>query len=150
MVLDRGSVAKAVHASSAIPGVFEPVNHVGKLLVDGGVVDNIPIDVARQKGADLVVAVDISEDVGNTNIKNILDVLLQTTNIMFAENVGHLRGAPTCWSRPRSARWACSTSRRKKECMQAGMEATRAALPKIRAAVEAWKQRKGVSTVPRS
>ncbi|HEX5633022.1 MAG TPA: patatin-like phospholipase family protein, partial [Gemmatimonadales bacterium] len=89
VVMDRGSVARAVRASSAIPGVFEPVTHMGKLLVDGGVVDNIPIDVAREKGAEVVIAVDISEDVGNTEIKNLLDVLLQATNIMFAENVAH-------------------------------------------------------------
>ena len=56
VVLDRGPVAKAVRASSAIPGVFNPVELQGRLLVDGGVVDNIPIAVARQKGADVVVA----------------------------------------------------------------------------------------------
>ena len=91
VVLDKGSVARAVRASSAIPGVFEPVPHQGKLLVDGGVVDNIPIDVAKAKGADLVIAVDISADVGNTDIQNVVDVMLQATNIMFAVNVGFLR-----------------------------------------------------------
>lgn len=150
VVLDRGSVAKAVHASSAIPGVFEPVNHVGKLLVDGGVVDNIPIDVARQKGADIVVAVDISEDVGNTSIKNILDVLLQTTNIMFAENVSHLRGGADVLVTPRVGSVGMLDFSKKKECMQAGMEATRAALPKIRAAMDAWKQKKAAALAPRT
>ncbi|HSQ78718.1 MAG TPA: patatin-like phospholipase family protein, partial [Nitrospirota bacterium] len=43
VVLDRGSVAKAVHASSAIPGVFSPVDYQGRVLVDGGFLDNIPI-----------------------------------------------------------------------------------------------------------
>ncbi len=150
VVLDRGSVAKAVHASSAIPGVFEPVSHVGKLLVDGGVVDNIPIDVARQKGADIVVAVDISEDVGNTNIKNILDVLLQTTNIMFAENVAHLRGGADVLVAPKVGSVGMLDFTRKKECMQAGMEATRAAMPRIRAAIDAWKQKKAAAMAPRT
>src|SRR5512147_762639 len=89
VVLDRGSVSRAVRASSAIPGVFQPVQHMGKILVDGGVVDNIPISVARERKADLVVAVDISENLGNTNIKNVIDVVLQATNIMFALNVEH-------------------------------------------------------------
>src|SRR3990172_6048315 len=44
VVLDSGPIARAVRASSAIPGVFQPVEHQGKNLVDGGVVDNIPID----------------------------------------------------------------------------------------------------------
>ena len=50
VVLRHGSIAKAVRASSAIPGVFQPVNHQGKLLVDGGVVDNIPISTAKGNG----------------------------------------------------------------------------------------------------
>src|SRR5512138_2887813 len=125
IVLDKGSVARAVRASSAIPGVFEPVLHDGKLLVDGGVVDNIPIDVAREKGADLVVAVDISEDVGNVNIKNLVDVLLQATNIMFAVNVAHLRGTADVLVAPREA------------------------VPRIREAVARWKAKKAAELAPR-
>ena len=49
IVIDKGSVAKAVHASSAIPGIFHPVNYLNKILVDGGVVNNVAVDVARQK-----------------------------------------------------------------------------------------------------
>jgi NTE family protein len=150
VVLDHGSVAKAVHASSAIPGVFEPVSHLGKLLVDGGVVDNIPVDVARQKGADVVVAVDISEDVGNVDIKNVLDVLLQSTNIMFAENVAHLRGGADVIVAPKVGSVGMLDFSRKKECMQAGIEAARAALPRIRAAIDAWKEKKAAAGTPRS
>lgn len=50
VVIDKGPVAKAVRASSAIPGVFQPVEHQGRLLVDGGVIDNIPVSVARERG----------------------------------------------------------------------------------------------------
>jgi NTE family protein len=88
IVLDRGPIARAVRASSAIPGVFNPVEYQGRLLVDGGVVDNIPISVARDKGADIVIAVDISENVTNFNVTNMVDVVLQSVNIMFSENVG--------------------------------------------------------------
>ncbi len=149
IVIDKGSIAKAVHASSAIPGVFEPVMHQGKLLVDGGVVDNIPIDVAREKGADLVVAVDISEDVGNVQIKNLLDVLLQTTNIMFAVNVAHLRGGADVLVQPAVGSVGMLDFSKKKECMQAGIDAARASLPKIRAAIEAWKAKKAAEGRPR-
>ena len=60
VILDRGPVARAVRASCAIPGVFLPVEHQGSLLVDGGVLDNLPVSVARERGADIVIAVDIS------------------------------------------------------------------------------------------
>ncbi len=150
VILDGGSIAKAVHASSAIPGVFEPVSYLGKLLVDGGVVDNIPIDVARAKGADVVVAVDISENVGNVNIKNVLDVILQSTNIMFAVNVDHLRGGADVLVQPAVGDVGMLDFSQKKRCMQAGIEAARAALPRIRAAVDAWKARKSAEARPRS
>jgi NTE family protein len=142
VVLDRGSVARAVRASSAIPGVFQPVQHMGKILVDGGVVDNIPISVARAKGADIVVAVDISENVANTNITNIVDVMLQATNIMFALNVEHSKKDADVLIAPTVGDVAMLDFTQKKRCMQAGIEAARLAAPGIRRAVEAWQAKR--------
>jgi len=138
VVLDRGSIARAVRASSAIPGVFQPVTHMGKLLVDGGVVDNIPISVARAKGADLVVAVDISENVGNTNITNLVDVMLQAANIMFALNVEHSKKDADVLVAPKVGDVGMLDFGQKKRCMQAGIDAGRAAVPDIRKAIDAW------------
>lgn len=153
VVLDRGSVARAVRASSAIPGVFPPVQHMGKILVDGGVVDNIPIAVAREKGADLVVAVDISENLGNTSIRNVVDVVLQATNIMFALNVEHSKRGADVLVTPRVGDVTMLDFGQKKRCMQAGIEAAREAVPKIREAIAAWQARKlsapGASAAPR-
>jgi NTE family protein len=59
IVLSSGPIAPSVNASSAIPLVFEPVKMYGLTLVDGGILDNIPADVARASGADVVIAVDI-------------------------------------------------------------------------------------------
>lgn len=138
VVLDRGPVARAVRASSAIPGVFQPVLHMGKLLVDGGVVDNVPIAVARQKGAELVIAVDISGSVGNTNITNLVDVLLQATNVMFALNVEHSRRDADVLIRPAVGDVPMLDFTQKKRCMQAGIEAAQAAVPAIRKAIDDW------------
>lgn len=60
VVLDRGDCFQAVRASSAVPGLFEPVSIGDRLLVDGGLVDPIPVDVAREMGADLVIGVDLN------------------------------------------------------------------------------------------
>ena len=139
VVMDRGSVARAVRASSAIHCIFEPVTHMGKLLVDGGVVDNIPIDVAREKGAEVVIAVDISEDVGTTEIKNLLDVILQATNIMFAENVAHRKQGADVLVQPNVKGVGMLDFTQKKRTMQVGIDAARASMPRIRAAIEAWK-----------
>lgn len=147
VVLDRGSVSRAVRASSAIPGVFQPVQHMGKILVDGGVVDNIPISVARAKGADIVVAVDISQNVGNTHITNLVDVMVQATNIMFALNVEHSKKDADVLIAPAVGDVGMLDFTQKKRCMQAGIEAARLAAPAIRRAVDAWVARRLASPV---
>ena len=62
VILQDGSVLEAVRATSAVPGLFPPVKRGDQLLVDGGVLDNLPADVARELGADIVIAVDVSSD----------------------------------------------------------------------------------------
>jgi len=145
VVIDHGPVARAVHASSAIPGVFNPVEHQGKLLVDGGVMDNIPISVAREKGADIVIAVDISENVINFNITNVIDVMLQSINIMFRENVVHKLKDADVLIVPAVGDVGMLDFSQKKRCMQAGVEATQKAMPKIREAMEEWGRKRGTS-----
>lgn len=61
IVLDSGSLAHAVHASMAIPGVFKSVEWNGRQLVDGGVLNNLPVDVVKAMGADIIIAVDLSQ-----------------------------------------------------------------------------------------
>ncbi len=56
-VLSRGNLARALRATMAVPGIFSPVEWDGRTLVDGGLVDNLPTDVARDMGADVVIAV---------------------------------------------------------------------------------------------
>lgn len=57
-VLSNGDLATAMRASMAVPGVFEPVEYQGQVLADGGLVDNLPIDVARAMGVDVLIVVD--------------------------------------------------------------------------------------------
>ena len=59
MVFRRGHLPQVIRASMSIPAVFAPVELDGRLLVDGGMVDNIPLDVAREMGVDLAIVVDI-------------------------------------------------------------------------------------------
>jgi NTE family protein len=63
VVIKNGNVAKAVHASSAIPGVFSPVQFQGRLLADALIVDNVPVEAARDMGADFIIAVDVVPNV---------------------------------------------------------------------------------------
>jgi NTE family protein len=142
VVLDRGPVAKAVRASSAIPGVFNPVEYQGRLLVDGGVTDNIPIAVAREKGADIVIAVDISENVTNFNITNIVDVMLQSVTIITSENTKYKKKDADVLITPAVGSVAMLDFTQKKRCMQAGIEAAQKAVPEIRKKIEEWGRKK--------
>ena len=62
VVLQEGSVLDAVRATIALPGLLAPLEREGQLLVDGGLMDNLPVDIVRQMGADVVIAVDIATD----------------------------------------------------------------------------------------
>lgn len=75
VVFTRGNTGKAVRASSAIPGVFQPVKIDGREYVDGGLVSPVPVQVARDLGADLVIAVDIAKLPGEKG------VLVSTTEV---------------------------------------------------------------------
>lgn len=83
VVMDEGRLSKAVRASMAIPGVFKPVNHDGMKLVDGGMMNNLPADVAKAMGADILIVVDLQQneqkhqkpDIDLTMVSGIADML---------------------------------------------------------------------------
>ena len=84
VVLRSGSVAKAVRASCSIPGIFEPIELEGRLLVDGGLVNDVPTDVVRDMGADLVVGVDLNADrVAPKRPENLLEIFYRSLNILI-------------------------------------------------------------------
>ncbi|MDR3390594.1 MAG: patatin-like phospholipase family protein [Sulfuriferula sp.] len=81
-VFRAGNTGQAVRASSAVPGIFQPVTIAGRNYVDGGLVRPVPVSVARALGADFVIAVDISNKPKNNTTASTLDILMQTFDIM--------------------------------------------------------------------
>lgn len=67
--LREGSVAAAVRASAALPGLFAPVMRDGRLLVDGGLVNPVPVSLCRAMGADIVIAVDLGSDIVGSSLR---------------------------------------------------------------------------------
>lgn len=82
MLFRRGDAGIAVRASSAVPGVFQPVEISGREYVDGGLTSPVPVQSARAMGADFVIAVDISSVGRREKLSGTLDVLLQTFAVM--------------------------------------------------------------------
>ncbi len=86
VVLTNGNLATAMRASMAVPGAFTPVTIGGVKLVDGGIVDNLPVDVARAMGADIVIAVDVgklaAEKGADKKYESVGEILGRTYDIM--------------------------------------------------------------------
>ena len=87
VVLDSGDIAVAMRASMSVPGAFEPVKLGRHLLVDGGISDNVPIDVVRKMGADIVIAVDVGTPLEpRDKLKTLVDITAQLSGLLVVRN----------------------------------------------------------------
>jgi NTE family protein len=92
VVLDRGSLPEALRASMSIPTVFTPVEIDGRLLVDGGLVKNLPASNAREMGADIVIGVDVGAPLySKKELNSLIKVLEQTIVFQSAASTGKER-----------------------------------------------------------
>jgi NTE family protein len=83
VVLERGNLARAIRASLSIPGVLAPVEIDGRLLVDGGIAQNLPVDTVREMGADIVIAIDISTPLASREeLVSVLSITGQLTGLL--------------------------------------------------------------------
>jgi NTE family protein len=88
VVLGKGDVARAMRASMAIPAFFTAVELDGRLLTDGGTADNLPVDVVRSMGADIVIAINIGTPLkGRAELTNFFAITGQLTGLLTVENV---------------------------------------------------------------
>lgn len=85
IIISSGSVADAIRASISLPGIYVPYYHKERLLVDGGIVEKIPISTVKMMGADIIIAVDVGKEDIRTEVNNIFDVLFNTFDIMHKQ-----------------------------------------------------------------
>lgn len=138
VVFNGGNTGMAVRASSSLPGIVQPVAIAGREYVDGGLVSQLPVRVARELGADVVVAVDVTrlpEDGGP--IESTLDVLQQALRIMSVAQVEQDVGSADVVIRPMVSAINMVDFDARGEAIAAGERAAEAMLPEIRAAIAA-------------
>mgnify|MGYP001170141961 FL=1 len=84
-VFDKGNLSLAIRATTSVPGIFSPVYYQDKVLVDGGLLNNLPADLAREAGMDIVIAVDVEREHEEHAPRNIFDVIYRSYMIMMTE-----------------------------------------------------------------
>jgi NTE family protein len=132
IVLREGDVALAVRASATMPGFFSPVPYRHRLLVDGGIVDNVPVDVAKLLGADVVIAVGVPANFSKRSTSNVLMTLTQALYIQGEVLTQEQMKQSDVVILPKVGDVSAMELWRSKECMEAGETAARAALPGLR------------------
>ncbi len=140
MLFQRGDTGTAVRASSAVPALFLPVRISGRDYVDGGLVSPVPVRYAKQMGAELVIAVDISSAPEGNSAGDSLQILLQTFAIMGKSINGYeLRDADVV-VRPALAGVGSADFTSRKHAIEAGRAAMLRLLPQLKTAIEAKSQ----------
>ena len=136
VVLDRGSVSQAMRASMSVPGAMSPVEIDGHLLVDGGIVNNLPIDEARKLCADTVIAVNISTPpLRREEITSAVSVSLQLINLLGKANVDRQLaslGQNDVLIEPQLGDISAASFERAADAIRIGENATRALAEKLK------------------
>lgn len=86
VILDKGSLAEAVMASTCIPGIFKPVEINGQMLVDGGIVENVPVNTVRRMGAEYVIGIDLNAKHTYDKPDNILAVIINSFHFLMQQS----------------------------------------------------------------
>ena len=128
-----GDTGMAVRASSAVPGVFQPVAISGRDYIDGGVTSPVPVQSARAMGADFVIAVDISSVGRREKITGTVDVLLQTFAIMGYTLSSHELKEADVVVRPKTTAVSSTSFADRHLAILEGEQAAAAILPELKA-----------------
>ena len=83
VILKKGNIADAVMASTCIPGIFTPVEIDDRMLVDGGIVENVPVSPLKEMGGDQIIAVNLNAEQKNTKPESIIEILLRTFDFLI-------------------------------------------------------------------
>jgi NTE family protein len=135
VVLDHGSLAQAMRASMSVPGAIAPVEIDGRLLVDGGIANNLPINEARKLCGDVIIAVNISTPpLKREDIKSALSVAAQLVNFLGKQTVDEQLkslGARDVLISPDLGNISAATFERSKDALKIGEDAARKLAPSL-------------------
>lgn len=140
VVFDSGDVADAVRASISIPGIFVPEKIDERMLIDGGVIDRVPVAVAKEMGADIVIAVDCAHFEANHDISSIYDVIIQSIDVMQNEFIRQIELDADIMIKPKVAQYSSRAFTDTEDIIREGEKAAQAHLEQIKQCIANWKE----------
>lgn len=125
VVLDKGILPQAMIASGAIPTLYNPIEIDGKVLVDGGIVNNYPVELIRAKGMDIVIGVDVQDGLKNREqIEGATDLLVQVSNFSMIEKMEKKKKLTDIYIKPDITGFTVVSFEKGKEIIPRGVQAT--------------------------
>ncbi len=142
VVLEKGPLGKVVLASSSIPGIFPPIHYEGMILADGGIVENVPARTLQEKGADIVVGVNVLGCVQKTQkLDTIPDLIIQTLHLFLIQGSKSIAESADIMICPKITDAEPYNFKKAKVLIEAGEQAAVAAMPQLKEILEEYKKR---------
>ncbi len=133
VILRSGYLAQAMLASSAFPSLFSPVEIEGRLLIDGGVVNNYPVEEVRNMGADIIIGVDVQDDLKNRkSLNDATRILVQITNLDMIKSMHEKKKITDIYIKPDVSNYGVISFNEGQEIVKKGEEATMLELEKLK------------------
>lgn len=133
ILLKEGYLAQALLASSAFPSLFSPVEIDGRVLIDGGVVNNYPAEEVRKMGADIIIGVDVQDDLKNREaLKDATRILVQITNLDMIKSMNEKKKITDIYIKPDISNYGVISFNEGKEIIQKGEIAAMLDIDKIK------------------
>jgi NTE family protein len=134
VVLDSGYLPQAIMASGTLPSLFEPSSIDNKLLIDGGVVNNYPIDKVRAMGADVIIGVDVQHGLSNRDaLLSATEILLQINNFRTVEDMVEKAQKTDIYIQPKIENYTVIEFDKTEEIVESGEIAAKEVLQELRA-----------------
>ncbi|MBS4177233.1 patatin-like phospholipase family protein [Lederbergia citrea] len=141
----KGPIAEIVRASIAIPGIFTPEKFNGRLLVDGGVADRVPVSTVKKMGADIVIGSDVARVNPKAEISTVYDVIMQSLDILQME-IGEAREFESdVMIRPHVEIFSARAFKNIEEIIHAGEEETLKKISEIKHVIEQYTNKESKS-----
>lgn len=138
IVITEGDAARAIRISCTVPGIFTPVVEDGRMLVDGGLAQNLPVEIAFSMGADFVIGVDVNSNIELPSLPtNMFQVLMQSLMMIGRASTAYQAKRASVLVQPNAGRIRFDELERAADLLEAGETAMRNAMPQALELLEA-------------